>query len=117
MNTESTEPMSRRDVWLTIALAVAKGEIAAPDGLEIVDSGAVWISYRANLEHTIDDAIRTGERFGATEKYGPSPSGVFRWCTPAGARINVSVWWHGSKPEPEARSPLAEQVIAAVGAA
>ena len=116
MNTIPTQPMSRRDVWLTIALAVAKGEISVPNETLIHDNGA-WISYSADRADTYEQAEQAAAHFGAA-KDGFSVGGVTRWASPLHAPLSISVWWHGEKePEPTEPSALAELVVAAIGGA
>lgn len=131
------QPMSRRDVWLTIALAVAKGEIDEPDEVGFVPSfdgrpPYVTLRYSAKFgshDHirpaadTLRMAARAAAALGLTS-VSDHPDGILRewtawdrdgWNWEVQARLPKGTDYDNpSAPEP---SPLASEVIAAIGSA
>lgn len=110
-----TMPMSRRGMFLTVVLPVAKSFVAEPYLLQ-VNNDSVWLDYATTAGNTFEQARQAAAYFGATEKVTMPGKDVTRWYTPAGAPLDLSVWWHG-EAEPEEVSALAEEVVGALGPA
>lgn len=107
--TEAQAPMSRRDVWLTVALAIARDGLPAPQDLRHHPGG--WYILEAD---TAADARAWGEHLGLANRHYDGHAWAADWHghSPLLGGADVSV---RCMSEP-ALSPLAEQVIAAVEA-
>lgn len=107
--------MSPRDVWLTVALAVAKGEIAHPDAFEVrPDIKSVDLTYNARIGNPL--AEQQAEQAAAFFRLGDPSRAETRaiwWDMRSdGWSWNVRAYW----PEPAAPTPLSDHVVKEIGA-
>lgn len=133
----NTDRMSSRDVWLTVALAVARDGEPVPDEVELRPAHhglhpRVTIHYDGHLGHGVysrpaADTLAMAEqaaRILGLDEFSFHPDGI-RWQWQAWDRRGWvwevvahtpegTVYEPGAQPAP---GPLGEQVIAAIGGA
>lgn len=119
--TTTTQPMSRRDVWLTIALAIAKGLPEPKEMTLYADRCGVSVQLEsvAALNLWADHfKIPHRDRSHCNPKSG---NWIHGWHSvsgehPTGWSWQLTAYTLGREDAPEP-SPLAEQVLAAIGGA
>src|SRR6185369_4402590 len=114
MNTVTDQPMSRRDVWLTIALAIAKGYIPIPEDFDIRDDiKSVDLVYNGRIGNPdpVADATKAAAHLNLGEPTGWGTTHRVWW-------ENFGAWSYNVRAylaDPEEPSSLAEQLIEAIG--
>lgn len=114
------QPMSRRDVWLTVALAMAKDGLPGPRSVDIRDD---ILTVHIEFEHgRLGDAQRWAEHLGLERDDDVTTTDgtkvIVCWSSPGYRAQHGRTWRVGTTVPAEAPQSvaLAEQVIAAVGA-
>ena len=106
-----SQPISRRDAWLTVALAVARDGLPTPESLHIYEYGAVVIDC---LTHADADAwaahLDLHQEPDLTSSDGKRL--IRRWDSEPGR--NGYLWMIRANAPVDPPSPLAAEVVAAI---